>query len=58
MAMDYGKYFNMLIPTSSPTMPRSQQDHLAALRNLNMKLSMTLDFTKNGIQSDTSMTMH
>jgi hypothetical protein len=58
MAMDYGKYFNMLIPTSGPTMPQSQQDQLDALKNLNMKLSMTLDFTKNGIQSDTSMTMH
>jgi hypothetical protein len=58
MAMDYGKYFNMLIPTSGPTMPQSQQDQLDALKNLNMKLSMTLDFTKNGIQLDTSMTMH
>ena len=58
MAMDYGKYFNMLIPASSPAMPQNQQDQLAALRQLNMKMSMTLDFTKHGIQSDTSMTMH
>ena len=58
VAMDYGKYFNMLIPTSNPTMSQSQQDQLDALRNLNMKLSMTLDFTKNGIQTNTSMTMH
>ena len=58
MAMDYGKYFNMLIPTSSSTMSQSQQDQLDALKNLDMKLGMTLDFTNNGIQSDTSMTMH
>ena len=58
MAMDYGKYFNMLIPTSSPTMSQNQQDQLNTLRNLIMRLGMTLDFTKNGIQSDTSMTMH
>ena len=58
VAMDYGKYFNMLIPTSNPKMSQSQQDQLDALRNYNMKMSMTLDFTKNGIQSNTSMTMH
>ena len=58
MAMDYGKYFNMLIPTSSPTMSQSRRDQLDALKNLNMKLGMTLDFTKNGIQSETSITMH
>ena len=57
MAMDYHKYLNMLLPATVQQAHSLDQKQLAALKDLKMKFNMNTDFTNNGIEMNSSMTM-
>lgn len=57
MAMDYDKYFNMLLSATTPQAHTLDQKQLAALKDFKMKFNMLTDFTNNGVELNSNMTM-